>query len=302
MTASVAAIARQVADRGLTYLAAQREHNAFPDDVLPELNDLVGTYKSLAESSLVATVVLREAVAGATHLGLARELIDFGWRQLRSGNLLYERQISNWLITDPLECYAHFACHGHRHRGLEQLVAHQAVVSSLMELLPNRRLAVANAYRITGIPADDDWHALLRATWLGATPPPWAIDWDTAYSMTHTVFHMTDWGAEPHALPPDIVDYLTTWLPVWTDVWSEVEDWDLVGELLMVDACLPAPRCDLTEWQRFAAAQHDDGLMPRDGNPVDEDPVQRFLNHQHPTTVAVAAGTLVVSRLRGRRT
>ncbi|QFZ18692.1 DUF6895 family protein [Saccharothrix syringae] len=297
MTAPVAAVAHQVADRALTFLYAHRDLNTFPEDMPVEPDDPDSTYKALAEASLAAALVLREGVAGTEQLHRARELVDFGWRQVREGDLLYDRQVRNWLITDPVECYAHFTCTGYRHVALDELMAHNATVRSMPELLPNRRLGVANAYRVSGTPTDDDWDAMLRATWLGATPPPWSIDWDTAYSMTHTVFHVTDWGAKPHGLPADIADYLRTWLPVWIDVWSEVQEWDLVGELLIVGACLPEPRCDLAEWRRFAAAQHTEGLMPRNGNPVDDDGPRRFLNHQHATVVAAVAGTLTLSRL-----
>lgn len=36
--------------------------------------------------------------------------------------------------------------------------------------------------------------------------------------------------------------YPTRWLPVWTDIWMETCQWDLVGELLIVDSCPPEPR------------------------------------------------------------
>lgn len=299
MTTSLTSIAHNVAHRGLRYLYDHRDAEVFPADIPVEPEDPDTIYKPVAEIGMAAALVLREGVGGTTQLRAARELIDFTWRQLREGDLLYERQVRNCLLTDPIEVYCHFVHGGHRHEELERLAAHNAAVGSLPEVYPNRRLAVANSYRTCDIPIDDDWESLLRATWLGATPPPWAIDWDTAYSMTHTVFHTTDWGARPHDLPTDIADYLGTWLPVWTDVWSEVGEWDLVAELLIVDACLPAPRFDLDVWTRFASIQHNDGLVPCNGEPVDGDRIQRFWDHQHPTTVAVIAGTLAVSRLLG---
>ncbi|MGM1059015.1 DUF6895 family protein [Saccharothrix sp. Mg75] len=299
MTTPLIPIAHNVAHRALTYLHDHQGADIFPDDIPVEPDDPDTVYKPVSEIGMAAALVLREGVGGTAQLRAARELIDSTWRQLREGDLLYERQLRNCLLTDPIEVYCHFTCGGHRHQALERLAAHNAAVRSTPEVYPNRRLAVANAYRTCGMSTDDDWGALLRATWLGATPPPWAIDWDTAYSVTHTVFHVTDWGARPDDLPPDIVDYLATWLPVWTDVWAEVGDWDLVAELLIVDACLPEPRFDLDVWTRFAAVQHDDGLVPRDGEPVDDDRVRRFWDHHHATVVAVVAGTLAVSRLLG---
>ncbi|MGM1064852.1 DUF6895 family protein [Saccharothrix sp. Mg75] len=289
--------AHEVATRAFDWLHRNRELGAFPDRDLMGLGDLDTVYKPLCESALAASLVLREGVAGSRRLEHARELLDFGWDQLRRGDLLYERQLRHSLITDPLEAYAHFQRGGHRHPGLERVLAHTSTTDSMTELLPNRRLAVANAHRVAGIPRADDWDALTRATWLGRTPEPWAIDWFTAYCATHTVFHLTDWGALPHGLPDDVVGYLEAWLPVWVEVWVEAREWDLVGELLIVGACLPRPRVDAAEWEAFAAVQHDDGLVPRNGEPVTDDPHQRFADHQHTAVVAVVAGTIALSRL-----
>ncbi|GGP64784.1 DUF6895 family protein [Saccharothrix coeruleofusca] len=293
---SVARIAHDLSTAALDWLHANRERGAFPADTGADLGDPDSAYKPLGETALAASLVLREGAAGSAQLRTARELVDFTWQQMREGALLYERQLRYPLLTDPLETYAHFARSGHRHDELEELLTHCAAVGSMVEVVPNRRLAVANAHRTVGVGADD-WPSLTRATWLGQTPPPWAIDWMTGYSVTHTVFHLTDWGARPDGLPADMTAYVTDWLPVWIDIWSEVGQWDLVGELLIVGVCLPRPRLDAAEWARLAALQHADGMVPRDGEPVTGSPDQRFLNHQHTTVVATVAGTLALSRL-----
>ena len=102
----------------------------------------------------------------------------------------------------------------------------------------------------------------MGATWLARTPEPWTVEGHIAYDVTHTVFHLTDWGENPDGLPPDIADYLATWLPAWIDDWLDLERWDLLGELLVIDACLPRPTLDERAWQAFAAAQQPDGAMP----------------------------------------
>jgi hypothetical protein len=292
--------AHAMTSRALGWLHTHRDLGAFPADTTADLGDPDSTYKPLGEAALAATLVLREGVAGAAEAQEARELLDFSWRQMRDGDLLYERQLRHPLLSDPLETYAHYVRGGHRHVDLEELLVHAATVGSMIESMPNRGLAVANARRITGTGGDDDWTALIRQTWLGRTPPPWALDWFTAYCVTHTVFHITDWGAFPDSLPADLVEYLTTWLPVWIDIWAEVQQWDLVGELLIVGVCLPEPRYEQAEWDRLAAVQHADGLMPRDGEPVSDDPARRFAEHQHTTVVASVAGTVALSRLLSR--
>jgi len=301
MRAEVTRAAHELATTALGWLHTHHELGGFPDGgATGDLVDPDSVYKPLGEAALAASLVLREGVAGAEELSAARHLLEFSWTQMREGDLLYERQLRHGLLTDPLETYGPFARSGYRHAALEGLLAHLAEMGMTAELMPNRRMAVANARRIIGISRDDDWPGMVRATWLGATPPPWAIDWLTAYSATHTVFHHTDWGARPSELPADVADYLRRWLPVWIDVWSEVEQWDLVIELMIVGMCLPEPYCEPAEWARLAAVQHADGLVPRDGEPVTDDPRQRFLDHQHTGVVAVVAGTIALSRLLDR--
>ncbi|WP_431042761.1 DUF6895 family protein [Streptomyces sp. P1-3] len=298
MTASVTAIAHQVAVKALGWLHRHCEFGALPPDTTADLGDPNSVYKPLGETALAGSLVLRESAAGSAEIQAARELLDFSWVQLREGDMLYERQLRHQLMTDPLETYAHFARSGYRHEGMERLLRHNAGLRSVraIEHMPNRKLAVANAARVARIDYDVDWVRLTQATWLGATPEPWAIDWMTAYSVTHTVFHLTDWGARPEGLPRQISRYLSTWVPVWIDIWREVAQWDLVAELMIVGCCLREPVCDPETWALLAEVQHEDGLLPRDGDPVSEDPEQRFNDHQHTAVVAAVAGTIAVSR------
>ncbi|MFJ2774960.1 DUF6895 family protein [Streptomyces sp. NPDC087300] len=304
MTTSVTRSAHQVSSRALAWLHEQRELGALPADSTAELAEPDSVYKPLAESALAASIVLRESVSGSTESRLARELMAFCWHQLRDGDMLYERLLRYSMMTDPLEAYAPFARGGLRHQPLEKLLAHTSALRSVraVEILPNRRLAVANAARVVGLDQEGrpyDWPVLSRATWLGATPEPWLIDWMTGYCLTHTVFHLTDWGASPAGLPEELTAYVHAWLPVWIDIWAEIEQWDLVAELMIVGCSLTEPYCTAEDWERLAGVQHPDGLVPRDGDPVPDDPGRRFADHQHTAVVAAIAGTLAVSRTLG---
>ncbi|MGP3971038.1 DUF6895 family protein [Streptomyces sp. 6N223] len=314
-TAPIAATAHRLAGRAFAWLGEHHTLGALPADITISMTDPDHDYKPLGETALVASLALREGVTGPREAETARRLLDFAWEQLREGDLLYERQLRHPHMTDPLELYAHLARAGYRHPRLERLLAHLRPLRTAQaaEVMPNRRLAVANAARIVGLPArrglpahqahrghdDRDWRALADATWLGGTPEPWAVDWFTAYCVTHTVFHLTDWGAIRDGLPEPLQEYLRLWLPVWVEAWTEVGQWDLICELLIVDACLDEPVCGPEPWQRLAAVQHDDGLMPHDDRPLPEDPAEIFLAHHHPTVVAAIAGTLALSRALG---
>ncbi|MDT0442598.1 DUF6895 family protein [Streptomyces johnsoniae] len=298
MTAPVTSTAHRIATRALGWLHTHRARAGLPADTTADLGDPNSVYKPLGETALAGSLVLRDAAAGSTDKRIAKELLDHSWAQFRQGDLLYERQLRHQLMTDPLETYAHFARSGYHHEGMARLLRHNAGLASVRaaEVVPNRRLAIANAARLAGVDLGTDWDALARATWLGAAAEPWAIDWMTAYAMTHTVFHLTDWGGRPEGLPVEMAGYLTTWLPVWIDIWREVSQWDLVAELMIVGACLEEPLCDPESWAALAAVQHEDGLMPRDGEPVAEDEQQRFVDHQHTAVVAAVAGCVAVAR------
>ncbi|WP_282792010.1 hypothetical protein [Streptomyces sp. CC224B] len=305
MSNAFARTAHDIGSRALTWLHTHRAHGALSPSVRAELGRDADAYKTVGELTLAASLVLRGGVAGTTELALARDLLEHCWHQLGDGSLLYERLLRHPLTTDAIETYAHFARSGYRFPELERLIAHTVALRSThaVEHVPNRRLAVANAARVIGLdagPGAYDWDGLTRATWLGATPEPWHIDWLTGYSVTHTAFHLTDWGRLPGGLPADIATYLTHWLPVWTDIWAEAGHWDLMAELMIVGACLPEPWTEAADWQRLAAVQHEDGLVPRDAQPVDDedddDPARRFDAHYHPTVVAAVAATTALTR------
>ncbi|MFD9502267.1 DUF6895 family protein [Streptomyces sp. NPDC060035] len=295
--------ARSMADRALSWLHANRALGGLPPDTTETMADPDSVYKPLGETTLAASLVLRDGVVGPGRLVAAQSLMDFTWEQFRRGDMIYERQLRHTLMTDPLEMYAPFVRCGYRHEGLDRLLAHRARMRSVghVELLPNRRLAAANAARVVGLGHGEDMADLAGATWLGARPEPWAINWITAYAMTHTVFHLTDWGADPSGLPSELAAYVRTWLPVWIDIWREVGQWDLVAELLIVGASLPDPYCAPEDWEAIAELQHEDGLVPRDSDPVDADPQQRFTDHQHTVVVTAVAGSVALARAAGPR-
>jgi hypothetical protein len=289
-----------MAEGALSWLHTNLEHGAMPADVSADLTENINDYKAITEMAVAASVASHALPAVKDR---ARNILDHCWQQMGQGNLLYERQIRHLTLCDPVEIYAHFAHAGYRHSRLEELLrhVHRLTAFKATELYPNRRLAVANAQRLAGLSHPDNWGDLAARTWLGNTPEPWAIDWDDAYCLTHTVYHLADWGRRPLDLSPPVISYLTRWLPVWLDVWSESQDWDLVAELLFVDICLPQPERPAAPWALLAGAQHSSGFVPRKGSTTDSapgavpDPAVHFRRHQHTTCVTVMAAALAAS-------
>ncbi|OKJ13881.1 DUF6895 family protein [Kitasatospora sp. CB01950] len=303
MNETLSADCHRLATRSLEWLQRTHEqgNGLLPPDDDIDVSDPNNAYKPIGEAALAASLVLREkAVLGPAERDRARAVLDFGWQQLRQGELLYERQFRNILLSDPLELYGHFHRSGYRHAPLDELLAGLDALRSThaLEAMANRRLATVNARYVIGLESRPDWDALAKTTWLGERPEPWAIDWITGYNVTHAVFHLTDWGAVPGRLPEPMQDYLALWLPVWVDIWQETGQWDLLGELLIVDACLSESVCDPQSWAQLASVQHEDGLLPRDLDPVDEDPARAFKDNEHTAVVGVLAGTLTLARDR----
>jgi hypothetical protein len=290
--------AHQIAVRALGWLQQVQHRFALPADISTDRLRPNEEMKPLGELLLVACIALREASMGPRETQVASALVAFAWSQLRDGEVLYELQRDQPIETYPLETYAWLARSGYRHPRLDQLAAHlnQLRAGRVLEVVPNRALAVFNAECQLDLPHRVDPAVLTARTWLGGTPEPWAIDFFTFYAMTHTVFHLTDWGARPDGLPGHLQRYLRAWLPAWLEVYLEAGEWDLVSELLIVSSCLSEPDDNPNAWEVLARAQQPDGLLPARPGRVPTDAGKAFRDHYHSTVVAAIAGILAVSR------
>jgi hypothetical protein len=145
----------------------------------------------------------------------------------------------------------------------------------------------------------------LRATWLGGLPEPWTFEAASGYTLTHVVFHLTDWGADPSRVPDDVAAYLGSWLPAWLDSCMEDDQWDLACELLAVAASLPSPpHPELLEgaWSALAAAQDAGGGLPEVGPGARGRTVRRdFTNCYHSTLMAAFAAALALGPASSRQ-
>ncbi|WP_327268606.1 hypothetical protein OG233_12385 [Streptomyces sp. NBC_01218] len=288
----------EVGAKALQWLHAHRDGFRLEDDPSPEVG-MLDRFQPLGELALISKVIFREGVAGSQQASLARSLLDFAWHELLdSGHRLLEGQRREPLSPAPMEVYLPFKELGYRHQGLEAAVRlnHRLGSWGRLEVRPTRRLGIATVERRFGLAASLPEDEAFRRTWLAGRPEPWTVEGHTGYDITHTVFHLTDWGQSPEGLPPETAEYLALWLPVWLDDWLDLKRWDLLGELLVVDACLPEPTLDADAWRGFAAAQQPDGAMPALLGMPEGDPETVFDLVYHPTLVAAFASALAVSR------
>ncbi|MCS0638418.1 hypothetical protein NX801_22730 [Streptomyces sp. LP05-1] len=280
------------------WLHAERDRFRLEPDADPETGFLQ-RFKPIGELALIAKVLFREGVSGSRQTDLARKLIDHAWREhLDGGRMLVRGQRTEPLSPIPFEVYLPFRELGYHEPELERMVelCHRTSSWTDREYTPVRRLGLSafeNRYGLLpGVPLPE----AAERTWLGHRPEPWTVEGHTGYDITHTVFHLTDWGENPDGLPADVAEYLALWLPVWLDDWLDLKRWDLLGELLVVDACLPRPTLDARAWAGFAAAQQPDGAMPAIDAMPEGDPDEVFDVVYHSTLVAAFASVLATSR------
>ncbi|MGW0904596.1 DUF6895 family protein [Streptomyces sp. NPDC002853] len=287
-----------VGSRALEWLHAHRDGFRLEPDVDPEVGFLE-RFKPVGELALICAVLFREGVAGSRQAQLARQLLDHAWRDtLDGGQMLVHGQRIELLSPIPFEVYLPFKELGYSHPAFEEMVRLNQSLESFAahEMSPVRRLGLSAFQRRGGLEPRPPEAEVIGRTWLGRTPEPWTVEGHTAYDITHTVFHLTDWGKNPDSIPPPIADYLAAWLPAWLDDWLDLERWDLLGELLVVDACLPRPTLDERAWEGFAAAQQADGAMPAVRTIPQGEPEELFDLIYHPTLVAAFASVMATSR------
>ncbi|MEU2512939.1 DUF6895 family protein [Streptomyces syringium] len=284
------------------WLYAHRDGFRLERDADPETGFL-DRFKPIGELAMIGRVLFREGVSGSRETDLVRRLLDHAWRvALDGGRMLIRGQRIEPLSPIPFETYLPFRELGYESPEMEQWVrvSHRFGSRAALEVLPVRRLGLSACERRFGLePAVPEPQAL-RRTWLGRTPEPWAVDTRVGYDITHTVFHLTDWGERPDGVPAGLAVYLDTWLPAWLDDWLDLRRWDLLGELLVVDACLPHPTLDERAWEGLAAAQQPDGAMPAVHRMPEGDPGDVFDIVYHPTLIAAFASVLATSRVLTR--
>ncbi len=162
------------------------------------------------------------------------------------------------------------------------------------ELVPYRVLDREHSLWKSGCVEDEpNWHALFKATALGSPQSPLNFDDEATYSVTHTLFYVTDLGNRPLMLSlvqrRRIVELVECLL---VHYWRR-QNWDLVGELLINLNCLSMRKSAVYEEAAHAyhGAWRTDGTVPPKGARVG--PIQkqserkRFQRCYHPTLVAV---------------
>lgn len=266
-----------------------------PEDPAAPGHDRGTTLKPLTELARTSLTVAQ--VSHGEVSALAREFVDFAWRETGRGEVLAELARREPYATYPLETYAVFSQAGLRHAEFEAQLRDTVRTRAWRrgEREATRTLAVLDAERKTGLPPHRPLEEAQAATWLGALCEPWTFTTAAGYAATHCVFHLTDWCTRPEGLPPAVAEHLRLWLPAWLECTVEAGHWDLAGELLAVACLLPDGPDTAAAWTALARAQDPDtGAVPEHAGPDAEAP-NTFRACYHSTLVTAFAAALTAA-------
>ena len=145
------------------------------------------------------------------------------------------------------------------------------------------------------------YQSLYRNTLLARTPPlPYLTRYDVA-CITHALFALSDLGSHPiEVIPARQWPAIRQTVGALLGIYSRLEDWDVVGELLLSCLCLrwAPPIVFEAAWNAFLRAQLPDGAVPgrafsaRTLRASKDGTAYRFKHNYHPTLVGALTAFL----------
>jgi uncharacterized protein DUF6895 len=304
VSAAPAAPPRPVWAGALAWLESHKRHFALADP--PDLLAL----KRLGELANISEVLCRRASAPYDVHARALALLEFGWEQLRLGEGLAAA-----LEARPLpvlgRMYAAFERQGMRHEGVRRRLAALGDPATALKAPPRPAaapetaaapygadgvavlcLGLARAWEVLGLPSRWRREALFPLTLL-ARGLPRAPTFREAYSVTHTVFFMTDWGLRPDELPPGAAAALEGAAVPWLEESRAQGDYDVYAELAAALACVGRLAGAEAVEQALRAVQLPDGALAgpprvRERAAAEADPDARAFQVAYHATLAAA--------------
>ena len=149
-------------------------------------------------------------------------------------------------------------------RGVQSLIERSGVL--FVERFPYRTLEVRHLLDMGGFAFRlPSYRALSQASIIVKNMNPIYMTQEDAYSITHALFYVSDFGARPvRSFSRSQVRRIHRLLEQLLGMYIYRGDWDLVGELLLSCHCLrwtTSPWFDLG-WEALCSAQHPDGAVP----------------------------------------
>ena len=198
---------------------------------------------------------------------------------------------------------------GDDRRRLQYLVDHGN--AAVTEQVPYRSLEMRQIFDAAGLRHPlPPYATIYRDTTLARGINPSAASNFDAYSLTHTMFYLTDWGSRPPTAIPASHRARHAWLlEQMLGMSIRQGNWDLAGEFLLALHCLGTTGSDIYAlgWEALATAQWADGTMPgptyvpppAENSPSDKEVADAvFATCCHTTLVAAFAGGICTPPVR----
>jgi hypothetical protein len=228
---------------------------------------VVREVKPIAELGLACDLLLR--VERVINFGSRRttnfvtDVLKQCWKELEYGEKIRCLLLKYPDLFSLVTVYPPFWRAGFKNEALDSAIRSLSSDSSIraLEFPAWRLIDFAVALNALNVPSPWKLKHEYKRTWLGQLPAPWMLSDSAAYSLTHTVFYTTDFGFKPNGLSPQPRRYITRWIRTWSTHYARIENFDLLGEMLMVGYCIGMK--GLTEPLRYLArSQHANGAVP----------------------------------------
>lgn len=298
--------------RGLDWLESQRRQFAARDSA----DDAIDLFplKVLAEVARICDVLSRSPRLDAATRARLSALLRFVWEQYGEGRVFAEVLAAGpYLVVGTM--YSIFEAHGYTHPDTRARLARLSTggLASARLFPPRTRpaldapapfgrdaaavlaLGLGLAWRRMGLPSRWSPQRLYPQTTLSRRAEIASLSEAEAYSLTHVVFFVTDFGEQPTALDEPSRSYLRRLCPGWMDEERRRRNLDLYSELAAALACAGEPPTPEVE-RVLHEAQDADGSLPGPGfrsrrrlEAAEDEQRRRFLERYHTTLAAMLA-------------
>jgi hypothetical protein len=286
---------RQVSERAANWVSANLAQFEYHPD---HDRTLTARLKALSELAIAAEVLLQNRREDVWFEKKSKEWLSFCWSQLNEGNILWQviDRRADFLLFAAM--YLPFMRNGMRNEQLEQAIRDglRNRGASSHEFQGWVLLLIVRTLHLLEIESPWTIDSCFRDTWLHNLPEPWSIRNESAYSLTHTVFFLTDFGQRPDHLPEVYRQYLVLWLPVWLEHYRTSWNHDLLAEMIIVARCIHVE--DENDWGSILLSrQEKDGTLrkPRmqQTGPNEVKDVRKQFQEKYHSTLAVLMASVM---------
>lgn len=297
---------QKVAKKSIKWIIENKKQFALPQN---NNEKLIIMLKPLGELILASDMMCSMFPKGTKFYQSGMKILNFCWKELKQFETVYETLENRPDLVILGTIYLSFVKHGFRNKKFEVLLRVISGIKGIssLEFPAWRAIELAYAYNTLKIKSVWNANSIFKNTWIHQLPEPWSLSNSSAYSLTHTIFYLTNFGASPNKLPKRHRKYLQFWIPVWLQYYHEISNYDLFGEFIMVLRCINER--DEEDWGLYLSHfQEANGMIcgppgaRQNLDPFTKKPLRKtFLENYHTTLVGLMAAAMSLAELRKRK-